>query len=35
VVDGHDAGPQGLHILVVFEDVILPRGVVLVNLPAR
>jgi hypothetical protein len=33
VVDGHDAGPQGLHILVVFEDVILPRGVIPVNFP--
>jgi hypothetical protein len=35
MVDGHDAGLQGLHILVVFEDVILPKGAVPVNLPAR
>jgi hypothetical protein len=33
VVDGHDAGPQGLHILIVSEDVILPKGAVPVNLP--
>jgi hypothetical protein len=34
VVDGHNAGPQGLHILVVLADIILPRGVIPVNFPS-
>jgi hypothetical protein len=35
MVHGHDAGPQGLHILIILEDIILPRGVIPVNFPAR
>jgi hypothetical protein len=31
VIDGDDAGPQGLHVLVIFKPVLLPRGVILVN----
>jgi hypothetical protein len=35
MVDGHNAGPQGLHILVVLEDIILPTGVIPINFPPR
>jgi hypothetical protein len=35
MVDGHNAGPPGLHILIVFEDIILPRGVFPVNFSPR
>jgi hypothetical protein len=31
VVDGDDAGPQGLHVLVIFKPVLLPRGVIPIN----
>jgi hypothetical protein len=31
IIDGNNAGPQGLHILVVLEDIILPRGAIPVN----
>jgi hypothetical protein len=31
VIDGGDAGPQGLHVLVIFKPVLLPRGVIPVN----
>jgi hypothetical protein len=34
MVDGHDAGPQGLHILVVFKDIILPRAAIPINFPS-
>jgi hypothetical protein len=33
IVDGYNAGPQGLYILIVLEDIILPRGAILVNFP--
>jgi hypothetical protein len=35
VVDGHNAGPQGVHILIVLVDIILPRGVIPVNFLQR
>jgi hypothetical protein len=35
MVDGHDAGPQGLDILIVIEDIILPRSVIPVNFSSR
>jgi hypothetical protein len=35
IVDGHNAGPQGLHILIVLRNVILPRGVIPVNFSPR
>jgi hypothetical protein len=35
IVDGHNAGLQGLHILIVLKNVILPRGVIPVNFPSR
>jgi hypothetical protein len=31
VIDGDNANLQGLHVLVVFKPVLLPRGVILVN----
>jgi hypothetical protein len=31
IVNGNNAGPQGLHVLVVFKPVLPPRGVILVN----
>jgi hypothetical protein len=31
VVDGDDAGLQGPHVLIVFEPIILPRGVIPIN----
>jgi hypothetical protein len=31
VVDGDNAGPQGLHVLVIFKPVPLPRGVIPIN----
>jgi hypothetical protein len=30
-IDGNDASPQGLHVLVIFKPVLLPRGVIPVN----
>jgi hypothetical protein len=33
VVNGNNAHPQGLHILVIFKNIILPRGAILVNFP--
>jgi hypothetical protein len=30
-IDRNDAGPQGLHVLVIFKPVLLPRGVIPVN----
>jgi hypothetical protein len=30
-VYGNNAGPQGLHVLVIFKPVILPWGVIPVN----
>jgi hypothetical protein len=35
MVDGHRAGLQGLHILIVLEDIILPRGAIPVNFPPQ
>jgi hypothetical protein len=35
MVDGHNAGPQGLHILIIVEDIILPRSVIPVNFLSR
>jgi hypothetical protein len=34
MVDGHDAGPQDLHILIVIEDITLPRSVIPINFPS-
>jgi hypothetical protein len=34
VVDGHNAGLQGLHVLVVFKNIILPRGAIPINFPS-
>jgi hypothetical protein len=31
VVDGDDAGPQGLHVLIILEPIILPWGVIPIN----
>jgi hypothetical protein len=31
IIDGEDAGPQGLHVLVIFKPVLLPSGVIPVN----
>jgi hypothetical protein len=31
VVNGDDAGPQGLHVLIIFEPILLPRGVIPIN----
>jgi hypothetical protein len=31
MVDGHNAGAQGLQILVVIKDINLPKSVILVN----
>jgi hypothetical protein len=31
VIDGDDAGPQGMHVLVIFKLVLLPRGVIPIN----
>jgi hypothetical protein len=31
IIDGDDAGPQGLHVLLIFKQVLLPRGVIPVN----
>jgi hypothetical protein len=31
MVDGDDAGPQGLHVLIVLEPILLPRGVIPIN----
>jgi hypothetical protein len=35
MVDGHDAGLQGLHILVVIKDIIQPRSVIPVDFSSR
>jgi hypothetical protein len=35
MVNGHNVGPQGLHILIVFEDIILPRDVIPINFPLQ
>jgi hypothetical protein len=31
IIDGDDASPQGLHALVVFKPVLLPRGAIPIN----
>jgi hypothetical protein len=31
MVDGHNAGSQGMHVLVVFKNIILPRGAIPIN----
>jgi hypothetical protein len=31
VVDGDNAGLQGPHVLIVFEPILLPRGVIPIN----